>query len=279
MTQLAIAWLSLLLVMAPAMAQGPRSAGGAYDSGDYATCARLYGEQADRSPPVHAAPYAAAACLALAGDTEAAFERLQRTPSALLQENIDNDPDLASLHGDPRWTSLLERYRADMQGETANLDQALLADLQARMARDQEVRTQPVPREVALQVDRDNTAWLKAYLSAHGWPGYERVGRHGSQGFWLLAQHADQDPQFQEQALVLLGEAVARGQASGIHLAYLTDRVRVAQGRPQLYGTQFDQVEGRLRPFPIEDAANVDARRAAVGMETLGEYAARMEDL
>ena len=44
-------------------------------------------------------------------------------------------------------------------------------------------------------------------------------------------------------------------------------RIRVNEGRAQIYGTQF----GR----PLEDETNVDARRAEVGLERLADYLAR----
>jgi len=50
----------------------------------------------------------------------------------------------------------------------------------------------------------------------------------------------------------------------------LTDRIRVLEGRPQVYGTQFDWDEnGEISPLPIEDAARVDQRRGQVGLEAL----------
>lgn len=263
-----------------------RSALGAYKAKDYPACARLYGQQADRTPPVRGAAYDAACCLALAGEKEAAFERLLATPSDLLRSHIADDADLASLHDDPRWQALLARYRGDMASRVSRRDDALLDELQHRIDRDQEARDQAMrdPENAAVaatlgEVDRDNTAWLKAYLGEHGWPGYDLVGKSGSQGFFLLAQHADQDPAFQEQVLVMLQDAVARQQASGIHLAYLTDRVRLAQGKPQLYGTQFHTVDGKPQPQTIEDAEHVEARRAALGMESLAEYTANIEDM
>jgi hypothetical protein len=47
--------------------------------------------------------------------------------------------------------------------------------------------------------------------------------------------------------------------------------VRVAQARPQVYGTQF----ARAGPQPIEDEEHLDERRAAVGLEPFADYAAR----
>jgi hypothetical protein len=49
------------------------------------------------------------------------------------------------------------------------------------------------------------------------------------------------------------------------------DRVCVNRGRGQLYGTQFTQEDGKHIPRTIEDEANIDARRAEVGMGPLSE--------
>jgi hypothetical protein len=80
-------------------------------------------------------------------------------------------------------------------------------------------------------------------------------------------RHADQDVEFQRSCLAMLGEAVAAGRASARALAYLTDRVRVADGLDQVFGTQYAMVDGVFTPHPIEDRENLDRRRADAGME------------
>lgn len=72
--------------------------------------------------------------------------------------------------------------------------------------------------------------------------------------------------------LGLLEAAVEAGEAEAKDLAYLFDRVRVAEGQPQRYGTQFTITNGQLEPAPLEDPANVDERRASVGLMPLAEY-------
>jgi hypothetical protein len=96
----------------------------------------------------------------------------------------------------------------------------------------------------------------------------------------VIAQHADLDPALQERALGLLREAVAQGQASPGDLAYLTDRVAVAAGEPQPYGTQVRCVQGRpLMATPIEDRATLDERRVEAGLEPLRDYLSEMEGI
>ena len=115
------------------------------------------------------------------------------------------------------------------------------------------------------EIDRKNTAWLKMVVNAHGWPGKSAVGEDGAQAAWLLVQHADHDRDFQRQCLKLMHAALKKGEVTGQQVAYLTDRVLVAEKRNQLYGTQFQVKDGgALVPYPIEDEVNVDKRRKEI---------------
>ena len=96
----------------------------------------------------------------------------------------------------------------------------------------------------------------------------------------MIAQHADLDPEFQQQALELLREAVADGQASPGNLAYLEDRVAVAKGEPQLYGTQVGCRRGGPVPAtPIEDEAGLEERRKEAGLDPYADYVAEMTEI
>jgi hypothetical protein len=55
-------------------------------------------------------------------------------------------------------------------------------------------------------------------------------------------------------------------------LALITDRVRVRQGLPQLYGSQFNGVDGRWIADPIEDVERLDERRASMGLPPMADY-------
>ena len=131
--------------------------------------------------------------------------------------------------------------------------------------------------EAIAVVDASNTRAIKQLLRRCGWPATSRYGQTASDDAWLLIQHADRDRAFQHRALPLLEAAVARGEARGGHLAYLSDRLAVAEGRPQRYGTQFNGVENcRLVLAPIDDREAVNRRRRAIpGMPTLEEYEQR----
>jgi hypothetical protein len=169
------------------------------------------------------------------------------------------------------------------------MDEELRRELLARAEEDQRVRrlvAPPkgqfevrVPDEVAEEwrrVDTGNTRWLADILATRGWPGRTVAGEDGARAAWLLAQHADRDLDLQRAFLDALRGAVAEGEASPANVAYLEDRVRVADGRPQLYGTQFTVTDGELGPCPIEDPQRLDERRAAAGLEPFAVYEAQI---
>jgi uncharacterized coiled-coil protein SlyX len=109
-----------------------------------------------------------------------------------------------------------------------------------------------------------------------GWPHAGVVGSEGAEAAWLVAQHAISLPDFQRRVLGLLKEN--EGAVPPAQVAHLEDRIRRFEGRPQLYGTQVDWDEnGKLSPGVIEDEANVDKRRAQVGLKPLAERLADMQ--
>lgn len=127
-----------------------------------------------------------------------------------------------------------------------------------------------------MEMDAARTARLREIVDEHGWPTRSMVGAEGASAAWLLVQHASGDVDFQRESLELMEPLVDEGEASAVELAFLADRVRTGEGRPQIYGTQFRPTEAGLEPFPIEDPEHVDERRAKLGLEPLAEYKAQL---
>ncbi|MER5637955.1 DUF4135 domain-containing protein [Kitasatospora sp. NPDC002227] len=118
-------------------------------------------------------------------------------------------------------------------------------------------------------------AWLRGVVAEHGWPGHALVGPEAATVAGALLQHHSGDLEFQRECLALIEAAADKGDMLRRDAAYLTDSLRRAEGRPQLYGTKFERAaDGGLRPCPIEDEGRVDERRAAAGLEPLAAYAA-----
>ncbi|MFE0874250.1 DUF6624 domain-containing protein [Streptomyces smyrnaeus] len=119
-------------------------------------------------------------------------------------------------------------------------------------------------------------AWLSEVVADHGWPGRTMVGAAAAAAASRLVQHAREHLDFRRHCLELMRQAAAGGDLPWREVAYLTDELRLAEGRPQVYGTKFEPVAGELVPCPIEEPDGVDRRRAAMGMEPLAEHTERI---
>ena len=229
--------------------------------------------------------YNAACAAARLGRGDEAFEWLQRVLESGWDDvaYLQKDEDLASIRGDARFAEVVEVMKAAAaRADAAIADKPLRDELIRRVAEDQQARKALIDdgfksealKQRLAEVDARNLAWVKALVEARGWPGRKLVGEKGSGAAFLLVQHADRDRELQKRCLPLLEKAVKAGDAAPRFLAFLTDRVRLADGKPQVYGTQFmSAANGAQVPHPIEDAEHVDERRAAVGLPPIAEYA------
>jgi hypothetical protein len=130
-----------------------------------------------------------------------------------------------------------------------------------------------------IEADRQNTKRLRELIALFGWPGKSLVGEFGAEAAWILAQHADRDPQFKAECLEKM-KAASLEDVNAKHIAYLTDRVRVNTGQPQRYGTQFWTDEnGVFGPRPLENEEKIEEYRASVGLEPFAEYRQTMQKI
>jgi hypothetical protein len=129
------------------------------------------------------------------------------------------------------------------------------------------------------EVHSRNAERLREIIDQHGWPGRTVVGDRAGRAAWLILQHAIAYPQLMRSGLELIREASERGEVSRAEVAVLEDRIRILEGRPQLYGTQHDWDEhGEMSPLPIEDSKGVDERRLAIGLPRLRESTIRVRE-
>lgn len=151
------------------------------------------------------------------------------------------------------------------------------AELQQMIDEDQDMREKGLsdPDFWDYEIDKRNTKRMKEIVAEIGFPSVSKVGAEGSHNAWLLIQHADHDVEFQKMCLGLMKE-LPLGEVARRDMAYLEDRIRVNEKQGQVYGTQFNQIDGKYVPQPIEDENNVDTRRARMGMDTLADQIALM---
>lgn len=234
--------------------------------------------------------YNAACAWALASVTDSAFFQLERIATKSNYTDYThtvNDPDLLSLHADPRWEKIIVIIKANKDKAEANLNKPLVAMLDSIYADDQLYRQQlsviekkygrqsqemKAQWEIIEQKDAANLIKVKSILDKYGWLGADEIGGRGNNTLFLVIQHADLATQ--EKYLPMMRDAVNKGKAMAASLALLEDRVALGKGKKQIYGSQIgqDQTTGKHYVLPLEDPDNVDKRRASVGLGSLAAY-------
>ncbi len=113
-------------------------------------------------------------------------------------------------------------------------------------------------------------------FNKYGFLGFDKVGKDGSNDFWLIVQHCDKFPDFQKKILKVMDKEVKKGNTNPNNYAYLYDRVEANAGRKQLFGTQVDyevNTTGRAFPkFGLVDSVNVDKIRKEYNLGSLKDY-------
>jgi outer membrane protein OmpA-like peptidoglycan-associated protein len=231
----------------------------------------------------------AACSWALAGIPDSSFYQLDYIAKNGFAdiEQAKNEHDLNSLHRDKRWKSFLNDIQQNIEKKEARLNKPLINRLKQIHENDQNYRlmSDSIEKKFGRNSDEMISLWkiiqekdsvnlfaVKEILDENGWLGADVIGEEGNSTLFLVIQHSDQKTQ--EKYLPLMREAVKNGNARGSELALLEDRVALAQGKKQIYGSQimFDPKTEKHFIAPIEDEVNVDLRRNAVGLEPLEEY-------
>jgi hypothetical protein len=179
------------------------------------------------------------------------------------------------------WAKAHPSHAAEAANASAGKEDAITApalrdELHRRVKADHRVREHAFadgkpPEKAAMEawmaVDRDNLQWLHESIGKQGFPSIAQVGEQGVDDAFVLVQHADADPALQQSVLESLGPRLATAGISRQQYAMLTDRVLVAQGKPQRFGSQYDLAkDGSFVLKPTEDPAGLEARREQMGL-------------
>lgn len=122
------------------------------------------------------------------------------------------------------------------------------------------------------KVCRHNTNVVKKYFEIRGYPGLKQSGKDAQKYFWLIVQHSDHDVKFQSDVAKALKILINDNNGSTRNYAFLCDRVNKNLGKPQLYGTQIEWLNGVPIPYTLENEKEVNKMRLDMGLEPIEEY-------
>ena len=133
--------------------------------------------------------------------------------------------------------------------------------------------------------DSSNVRRVKAIIQQYGYPGKSIVGVPTNEvAFYVLQRYLNQKTNEYPNYLPILEKAAAKQELPFRLYAEALDRSLMIQGKEQIYGTQMKAVDFPMGNtglrgiktivWPIQDAANVNERRKAIGLtETIEEKA------
>jgi hypothetical protein len=194
--------------------------------------------------------------------------------------DIISDVNFVKWKNTPQWKNIEKKINEGFDMEYGDLKNKKLAyDIFKAIGADQSIRfyiyfthdKSPKIRAMVRTIDSTNLVFIKKVIDFYGFPSISMVGKDASADAFLLCQHADNDIEFQKKMLVSLTTLADKGEAKKEDVAYLTDRIMVKEKGTQKYGTQFKNLSN-AELYPIEDSANVDARRRDMGLPPLYDY-------
>lgn len=122
-----------------------------------------------------------------------------------------------------------------------------------------------------------STTRLCSLIETAGFPTRAALGEEGMNAFLYLVGRT-LTIRMQLELYPLVAASFEKGDLSGSEtLAAYVDRLRVALGRKQLYGTQVSLKDGFLVQAPIELATQVDERRETMKLVPLRQYERALE--
>lgn len=274
----------------PAYKENIDCAKAAFEAEDYATCANCYEKAMKITQKSSYSLVQTAVCLSMNKQPEAAFPYIFTAIENSWEQAemyLNSSEGLDAVKASAEWTKVETRLQEKRAAYEATLNMPLKRELDSMMVLDQKYRmmmdsvskafgweSEEMKALWAKQnpVDSSNTVRIEEIIQQYGYPGQKLVGRSSAGVAFFVIQHADLE--IQEKYLPVLEKAADEGEVRWSLVAMLVDRVRMRQGKEQLYGSQVTRDStGQSMFHPIEDEAHVNERRAKVGLGPLEDYA------
>lgn len=144
---------------------------------------------------------------------------------------------------------------------------------------DEEARTNPACLNKIISqmmnLGLANSARMESVVARYGWPRTETWSAAVENAAFVLVQHGvvtgksgsiNFNIALARRVLPDVEASVKAGHLSPSTYAALYDRIQIQSDKPQRFGTQFQCIDGRLKPGTLEDPKNVDARRKTLGL-------------
>ena len=132
-------------------------------------------------------------------------------------------------------------------------------------------------QKVLQEVDRPHTKRLNEIFNKSGFPTVSQVGSNGVKAFVLVMQHSG-DIELRKKSQPGMKRAFKDKVLSANEYTNFVDRLLNDQGKPQIYGSNFQMKDGKMVMHPVKNLKNLDKRRKAIGLPPIEEYAKMLQE-
>jgi tetratricopeptide (TPR) repeat protein len=243
----------------------------------YGECAEIYHSAVTDGDWMPETYYEAACCFAEKGDKELAFDFLEKAIDRGFNEPglFGIDPELESLHDDPHWQNILDKCKEKKESHLSDINQELKQlceeDQKDRQGDMSEADWQAVGERDSVR--RERTMEL-----------YKEGKIRSSTDFFnaaLILQHGNDSKAYKkahEFAMKAAELDPSNGTAKWLAAA-AKDRYLWSVDKPQWYGTQFRNANGKWTIEPIDTTAITDKDRRKWSCPSLAEARKRAEQM
>jgi hypothetical protein len=237
----------------------------AVEAKQYELCAKLFARLVETGVDPQFDRYDSACCLEKAGKRDQAFTQMALVVEGGYRnfEHLERDSDLAGLHDDPRWASLVAAARANWQRHLVAINQ----ELRQIFDEDQSDRRRWNSLDLAKVAERDRAhdKRVREILAAGG-ARFADDFYHAA----MIFQHGVNVEDYRlAHELCLKAIALEPRHGGALWLAAASkDRELMTLGKPQLYGTQMRAANGWYERYPV-DPSVTNAERARWGVEPI----------
>jgi antitoxin component of RelBE/YafQ-DinJ toxin-antitoxin module len=171
------------------------------------------------------------------------------------------------LPADAQTKPILQQQLLNMAQQSQQIQLALKSDATEAL------------KSMAADISQLHTQTLNQIVQLQGWPTKAQVTEEGVRAAFSLASHSN-NLSFQQNMLPFIIQSYMDKQGLGGEVvAIFTDKVSIAQGKSQVFGTQADLIAGEVVFLPIENGDSVEQLRAQMGLPSLAEYKKTLEAL
>lgn len=223
---------------------------------------------------------------ALMGNSDSAFAYLDKLIDRGITEWVLSESSYYFIYNDKRWDKLKEYVKDYVISkgyskpdlclellEIGMLDQAYYFDItniSKKIGRSYFVINHLW--KLKKELNAENLKKIEVIIKENGYPKLSEVGDHAASVAFLVIQHSDL--KVQKKYLPLITEMAEQGEIYKEDWALLLDRVRVNEGKKQVFGSQVHKnpETGIIELYPVEDEKNLNKRRAEIDLMPIEKY-------